>query len=46
MKLRRKDPESGDVSVIKVDLGDVRSGKKPDVVLQPNDVITVPRRFF
>ena len=46
VKLRRKDPESGDVSVIKVDLGDVRSGKKPDVVLQPNDVITVPRRFF
>jgi polysaccharide export outer membrane protein len=46
VRLRRRDPESGKVSVIKVDLGDVRSGKKPDVVLQPNDVITVPRRFF
>lgn len=46
VKLRRSDPESGAVSVIKVDLGGVRSGKKTDVVLQPNDVITVPRRFF
>jgi polysaccharide export outer membrane protein len=46
VKVRRTDPESGDASVIKVDLDDVRNGKKPDLVLKPNDVITVPRRFF
>ena len=46
VKVRRTDRESGDVSVIKVDLDDVRDGKKPDVMLHPNDVITVPRRFF
>ncbi len=32
--------------MIKVDLDGVRDGKKPDLVLQPNDVINVPRRFF
>lgn len=46
VKVRRSDPESGGVTVIKVDLDDVRNGKKPDVVLHPDDVITVPRRFF
>ena len=46
VKVRRTDPESGTATVIKVDLGDVRNGKKPDVTLKPNDVITVPRRFF
>jgi polysaccharide export outer membrane protein len=46
VKVRRKDPETGKVNIIKVDLDDVRDGKKPDPVLMPNDVITVPRRFF
>jgi protein involved in polysaccharide export with SLBB domain len=46
VKVRRKDPDTGDVIVIKVDLDDVRNGKKPDLVLLPNDVISVPRRFF
>jgi polysaccharide export outer membrane protein len=46
VKVRRTEPDSGDVTVIKVDLDDVRNGKKPDVTLKPNDVITVPRRFF
>ncbi len=46
VKVRRTDPESGTATVIKVDLGAVRNGKKPDVVLKANDVITVPRRFF
>jgi polysaccharide export outer membrane protein len=46
VKLRRKDAETGKVTIINVDLDDVRNGKKPDPVLMPNDVITVPRRFF
>ena len=46
VRVRRTDPETGKATIIKVDLGDVRNGKKPDVVLEANDVITVPRRFF
>ena len=46
VRVRRKDPDSGEVTVIKVDLDDVRDGKKPDLALLPNDVIDVPRRFF
>ena len=44
--VRRKDPDTGEVTVLKVDLDDVRDGKKPDPALLPNDVIDVPRRFF
>jgi polysaccharide export outer membrane protein len=44
--VRRRDPETGEVTVIKVDLDGVRDGKKPDPTLEPNDVVTVPRRFF
>jgi len=46
VKVRRTDPQSGQVSLIEVSLKDVRNGKKPDVPLQPNDVISVPRRVF
>lgn len=46
VKIRRVDPVTGKVEVLEVDLNDVRKGKKPDVVLQPNDVVTVPRRRF
>jgi polysaccharide export outer membrane protein len=46
VKVRRTDPQTGDVEMIKVDLDRVRDGKNPDLVLQPNDVINVPRRFF
>jgi polysaccharide export outer membrane protein len=46
VQLRRIDPETGKTTIIKVDLGKVRKGKKPDPVLIPNDVISVPRRFF
>jgi hypothetical protein len=40
------DPVTGKVEVLEVDLNDVRKGKKPDIVLQPNDVVTVSRRRF
>jgi polysaccharide export outer membrane protein len=46
VKLRRTDPETGNVTVLEVDLKDVRNGKKPDVPLLPNDVISVKRRVF
>lgn len=46
IKVRRTDPETGKVSMIKVDLKDVRNGKKPDVPLRPNDVVSVSRRVF
>jgi polysaccharide export outer membrane protein len=46
VKVRRTDPQTGKVSIIKVDIDDVRNGKKPDVPLLPNDVISVSRRVF
>jgi polysaccharide biosynthesis/export protein len=46
VKVRRIDPQSAKVSIIEVDLKDVRNGKKPDVPLLPNDVISVSRRVF
>lgn len=46
VKVRRTDPQSGKVTLIEVSLKDVRNGKKPDVPLLPNDVVSVPRRVF
>ena len=46
VKVRRTDPQTGKVTVFEVDLKDVRNGKKPDVPLLPNDVISVSRRVF
>jgi polysaccharide export outer membrane protein len=46
VKVRRTDPGTGKVSILEVDLKDVRNGKKPDVPLLPNDVISVGRRVF
>jgi polysaccharide export outer membrane protein len=46
VKVRRMDPQSGKVTILSVDLKDVRNGKKPDVPLLPNDVISVGRRVF
>jgi polysaccharide export outer membrane protein len=46
VKVRRTDPESGASRIIDVDLKAVRRGKQPDLPLQPNDVVTVPRRLF
>jgi polysaccharide export outer membrane protein len=46
VKVRRTDPETGKVTILKVDLKSVRNGKSPDVPLLPNDVISVSRRVF
>jgi hypothetical protein len=32
--------------MIELDLNAIRNGKKPDLTLQANDVITVSRRLF
>jgi polysaccharide export outer membrane protein len=37
---------NGEETVIKADLGDILSGKKPDVVLQEGDVVVVKESFF
>jgi polysaccharide export outer membrane protein len=46
VKLRRIDPQTGATRILEVDLKAVRSGKRPDLPLLPNDVISVPRRLF
>jgi polysaccharide export outer membrane protein len=44
--VRRRDPETGAVEILEVDVGEVRKGKQEDLVLLPQDVVTVPRRRF
>jgi polysaccharide export outer membrane protein len=46
VKVRRTDPQSGKVTVVEVDVKAVRNGKKPDLPLQANDVVSVSRRVF
>jgi len=46
VKVRRTEAPSGKTTLIEVDLKDVRNGKKPDLALQPNDVLSVTRRVF
>ena len=46
VQVRRVDAQTGKTTIIQVDLKDVRKGKKPDLPLLPNDVVTVPRRIF
>ena len=46
VKVRRTDPQTGKVTLLQVNLKDVRNGEKPDVPLRPNDVISVARRVF
>jgi polysaccharide export outer membrane protein len=46
VKLRRIDAGTGRVTITKVDLKAVRTGRHPDPGVAPNDVVTVPRRLF
>ena len=45
-KVRRNDPATGKIVVIEVDTKAVRNGKKPDVTLLPNDIVSISRRVF
>ena len=46
VKVRRLDPQTGQVRILEVDLKAVRNGKQPDPPLAPNDVVSVSRRVF
>jgi len=46
VKVRRTDPETGDVKIIEADLKAIRKGKERDLALLPNDVVSVSRRIF
>ncbi|MBN2369582.1 MAG: polysaccharide biosynthesis/export family protein [Vicinamibacteria bacterium] len=46
VKVVRVDPATGERQILDVDLKAIRKGKKPDPRLQPNDVVSVPRRLF
>jgi protein involved in polysaccharide export with SLBB domain len=46
VQIRRADPETGKARILKADLKAIRKGKVEDPVLQPNDVVSVPRKLF
>ena len=46
VKIRRVSPETGKTEILEADLKSIRNGKETDLVLRPNDVITVPRKLF
>jgi polysaccharide export outer membrane protein len=46
VRVRRLEGPEAVTRIVKVDLKAVRKGKKPDLALLPNDVITVSRRLF
>lgn len=45
VRLRRMSAD-GKTEILSVDLKAIRKGKKPDTLLQGDDVVTVPRRLF
>jgi protein involved in polysaccharide export with SLBB domain len=45
IQIKRRDA-SGEEKVLKVDLGDILSGKESDLVLQEGDVVVVKESFF
>ncbi len=46
VRIRRVSPETGKTEILEVDLKAIRNGKETDLLLRPNDVITVPRKLF
>src|SRR5262249_18878069 len=46
LEVARIGPQTAKTKILKVDLRAVRKGEQPDLVLQPNARITVPRRIF
>ncbi|MEE9180926.1 MAG: polysaccharide biosynthesis/export family protein [Vicinamibacteria bacterium] len=45
VQIKRRDPTGGEM-ILKVDLGNILSGKDPDVILQEGDVVVVKESFF
>jgi polysaccharide export outer membrane protein len=46
VKVLRVDPQTGKTQILAVDLKSVRKGKQKDLLLMPNDTVSVSRRFF
>src|SRR4029078_11041812 len=46
LRVRRVDAATGQIRIIEVDIKDVRKGKSEDLLLQPNDVVSVSRRIL
>jgi polysaccharide export outer membrane protein len=46
VRVRRVDPATGKTEILEVDLKAIRKGKQTDLILQPNDAVSVPRRLF
>ena len=46
VRIRRVSPETGKTEILEADLKAIRNGKETDLLLRPNDVITVPRKLF
>ncbi len=46
IKVRRFDPQTGETTILEVNLKDVRDGKEPDLELQANDVVSASRKVF
>lgn len=46
VRVRRLDPVTGRTEIIEVDLKAIQRGKLSDLVLQPNDAVSVQRRLF
>lgn len=46
VKVRRAAPGPGQTQILEIDLKDIRSGKQPDLLLEPNDAVNVSRRLF
>ena len=45
VRVKRRD-EEGEEVVLKINLGDILSGKKPDIVLIEGDVVVINESFF
>jgi polysaccharide export outer membrane protein len=46
VKVRRVDKQTGKTEVLEVDLKAIRKGKQKDLLLLPEDTVSVSRRFF
>lgn len=46
VKVRRVSPETAVTQILEADLKAIRKGKKPDLPLLPNDVVSISRRLF
>jgi polysaccharide biosynthesis/export protein len=46
IQVRRRNADTGETQILEADLKAIRSGVVPDLVLQADDVVSIPRRRF